>query len=125
MAENNDQETQVTKSTQQLDLEARQAEDYVSPLAVAKTVGPEQSLLGEDGYVGTDPIYQNYANETEAPLAAEEGAEKVLEDRVFAEAEQAAQASEEREQAAQEAPQQEPQQEQPKVTLPPPTQSNS
>ncbi len=28
-----------------------------------------------DGYVGTDPMYQTYANETEAPGVAEEGPE--------------------------------------------------
>lgn len=71
------------KSTQQLDLEARQAEDYVSPFVLGKTVGPNESLVSEDGFVGVDPIYQNAANETDEPLAAEDGVEKVIEDRVL------------------------------------------
>lgn len=91
-----EQAPEAVKSTQQLDLEARQAEDYVSPLAVAKTVGPNESLISEDGFVGVDPIYQNAANETEMPLASEEGAEKVLEDRVLTQVEDAAKAEEEK-----------------------------
>ncbi len=35
-----------------------------------------------DNYVGVDPIYQNYANESEAPLKAEDGPEQVLEEAV-------------------------------------------
>lgn len=78
------------KSTQQLDLEARAKDDYVSPLARAKTVGPNESLVSEDGFVGVDPMYQNYANETDAPLASESGPEKDLEDRVLGVAEEPA-----------------------------------
>ena len=33
----------------------------------------------ENGYVGVDPIYQNFANETEKPYVAEGGAEKKVE----------------------------------------------
>lgn len=36
--------------------------------------------LGSEDYVGTDPIYQNHANDTAKPLAAEEGVEKDAED---------------------------------------------
>ncbi len=34
----------------------------------------------ENGYVNTDPIYQNYADKTHKPLAAEEGPFKDAED---------------------------------------------
>lgn len=35
-----------------------------------QTVNPdtEDNALNQNGYVGTDPIYQNHANDTEAPL---------------------------------------------------------
>lgn len=71
------------KSTQQLDLEARQAEGYVSPLARVETVGPSESLVSEDGFIGVDPVYQNAANDTDMPLSSEEGPEKNLEDRLL------------------------------------------
>lgn len=49
--------------------------------------GKERELTVEgnqtDAYVGTDPIYQNYANETEAPLGSEKGVEAKLEDRII------------------------------------------
>lgn len=32
---------------------------------------PDDTTLNRDGYVGTDPIYQNHANETDAPLGEE------------------------------------------------------
>lgn len=75
------------KSTTQLDLEARQSEDYVSPIAKAKTVGPNDSLVDDSGFVGVSPEYANYANETDAPLSSDEGAEKDLEDRILGSAE--------------------------------------
>lgn len=71
----------VVKSTTELDLEARQAKDYVSPIAKAKTVGPNESLVNEDGFVGVSPEYANNANESDAPLAADSGVDKVLEDK--------------------------------------------
>lgn len=37
------------------------------------TVNPEDSSLNQKGFVGTDPIYQNFANETDAPAAAIDG----------------------------------------------------
>lgn len=92
------------KSTQQLDLETRQAEDYVSPLARAKTVGPNESLISEDGFVGVDPIYQNAANETEEPYASDEGPEKALEDRVLELVESDAATAEENQKTAESAP---------------------
>lgn len=68
-------------STAQLDLERRQGNEYVgdSELASRRTfVNP--SPLGEEEYIGTDPIYQNHANDTEKPLAASKGVWKDAED---------------------------------------------
>jgi hypothetical protein len=53
-----------SKPASQLDLEARQDKNYRPPSQVAGSVDPGVS---ENGYVGTDPIYQNHANHTEAP----------------------------------------------------------
>ena len=42
------------------------------------SVNPGDSEVGvvtEEGYVGTDPIYQNYADDTHKPYAAEDGPE--------------------------------------------------
>lgn len=41
-----------------------------------ESVNPaDQGVVTEEGYVGTDPIYQNYAEDTHKPLAAEDGPE--------------------------------------------------
>jgi len=70
---------EYTKPTSQLDLEARlSAEDEGM-----KPLFPTQNPTGEpteDGYLGTDAVYQNYANDTEKPLAAEEGADQLAEE---------------------------------------------
>lgn len=51
-----------------------------------KPDGKERELTVEgnqtEAYVGVDPIYQTYANDTEAPLAAEKGVEAKLEERI-------------------------------------------
>lgn len=65
-----------TKPASQLDLEARQKKDYQPPSVLNKGVDPQVST---NGFVGVDEIYQNYANDTEAPLAAEGGAEAKIE----------------------------------------------
>lgn len=83
-----DDDVDYGKSTTQRDLEARQAEDYVSPLVIGKTVGPNRTLISDDGFIGVSPEYANYANETDAPLFADEGPEKVIEDRTFSTAEE-------------------------------------
>lgn len=48
--------------------------------------GKERELTVEgnqtEAYVGVDPIYQTYANETDAPLKSEKGVESKLEDRI-------------------------------------------
>ena len=33
-----------------------------------KTVNPEDGALDKNGFVGVDPVYQNFANKTDAPL---------------------------------------------------------
>lgn len=38
----------------------------------------------ENGFIGVDPIYQNFANETEKPFVAEGGAEKKVESQFLA-----------------------------------------
>jgi hypothetical protein len=73
---------EYTKPTSQLDLEARLGEDAEdeklgTPLFPLKNPDLDPT---EDGDVGTDPVYQNYANETDAPLAAEGGADQLAEE---------------------------------------------
>lgn len=63
-----------TKSSAQLDLERRLENSNESESRVGKTVKVNPNPFGADDYAGTDPIYQNYANETEKPLRAEGGA---------------------------------------------------
>lgn len=65
------------KPTSQLDLEARQKDDYQPSSVLTKGTDPE---LSNNGYVGVDPIYQTFASETEKPFLAEKGPEKKIED---------------------------------------------
>ena len=39
---------------------------------VYDSVNPEDSPTNAEGYVGVDPVYQNHANETDAPLEGED-----------------------------------------------------
>ena len=79
---NEEKKEQVTEpSLAQQDLERRQAEDYV-PDAAVKTVTVNPNPFGYEAYAGTDPIYQNHANETEVPYESEDGPEKVAEEKV-------------------------------------------
>lgn len=66
------EEANYEKPASLLDLEARQAEDYVPPGVVGRT---SDAQLSENGYVAVDPIYQNFADETHRPGFPEEGAE--------------------------------------------------
>lgn len=83
------------KPASQVDLEARIANGNASNQVVIdsneyrrrKESGELEDVAGRDftvegndtsGYVGVDPIYQNYANETEAPMKADEGAEATV-----------------------------------------------
>jgi hypothetical protein len=61
-----------SKPASQLDLEARQDENYSPPSRVKKGVDPQPS---NDGFVGTDQIYKSRANYTDMPIKAEGGAE--------------------------------------------------
>lgn len=65
-----------TRPTSQLDLEARQkAGNKVE--GVLTTTNPKAP--DDSGFIGTDPIYQSRANESDQPLAAEEGPDAVAE----------------------------------------------
>jgi len=87
MAEDKDEAVYV-KSTAELDLEARLADDAPdSPLLPDhQNFGSfgefERSQGFEEGYVGTDRMYANHANDTDAPLRAEEGAFRKVEDKI-------------------------------------------
>ena len=72
---------QYSKPTSQVDLEERTKDDYVVPAQLVQGTDP---VPAETGFVGVDPIYQNYANDTEKPLRAEKGAEKKFEDLAYA-----------------------------------------
>lgn len=80
-------EATFTKPTTVLDMERFQAEEEAR--ASGKKPGPDDGTDGRDfrvegndtdAYVGVNPEYMTYANETEAPAAAEEGVEKALEE---------------------------------------------
>ena len=64
-----------SKPASQVDLEARQKSDYQPSTVLGKGVDPQ---LSENGFVGVDPIYQNFADVTGAPFAAESGPEAKL-----------------------------------------------
>jgi hypothetical protein len=75
--------------TSQVDLAARQENDHQPEYT--ETVSTGDLMLAEvvpEGYVGTDPMYANYANETDKPYPAEEGpeaqAEQEIEERLLA-----------------------------------------
>lgn len=72
-------EVEFTAPTSQADLERRLDEDYVSDAALPDNV-INPNPFGAEDYAGTDPIYQNYANEQHKPLRAEEGPDKAAED---------------------------------------------
>ena len=72
-------EVEYTKPTSQLDLEARLDKDNRNEAAEAP-LATYPDAQDEEGFVGVSPEYANYANDTDKPLAAEEGAEKVAED---------------------------------------------
>lgn len=68
---------EYTQPRTQTDLEARLADE---PPAASVVVNPNP--FGDEAYAGTDPIYQNYANDTEKPLRAAKGVEKKAEDQI-------------------------------------------
>lgn len=73
--ENGEEGNYLTKSRAQLDLEARMEEGYV-PDSDVRVRHLNPNPLGDEEYVGTDPIYQNASTEANKPFAAEEGVEK-------------------------------------------------
>lgn len=72
-----------SRPTSQVDLEERLKNDNAAP-AVLKDTNPAESTAyyTKTGFVGTDPVYQNYANETDAPRKAEDGPDKLAEEYV-------------------------------------------
>lgn len=75
-------ETKRSPSRHELDLEERLKVENESQARVDGTVNLNPNPFGEEAYAGTDPIYQNHANMTEAPIAAEGGAYKAAEEEV-------------------------------------------
>lgn len=71
-----------TKPTVQVDLEQRLDEGDVPHGVLIQGTDPKPS---ENGFVGVDPIYQNFADETHKPFRAEDGAEAVFEEVLYAE----------------------------------------
>ena len=65
------------KPTSQIDLEARQSKDYVPSAVLVQGNDAEPS---DNGYIGVDPIYQTFANETERPFLSEKGPESKVEE---------------------------------------------
>jgi hypothetical protein len=73
-----------TKTTAQLDMEARlAAEEGEQPAGLE---GKSYAVEDQDvsNYVGVSPEYRTYADERHAPFRAEEGAEAVFEERALA-----------------------------------------
>lgn len=75
------EKTQQTRPNSQLDLERRLKVDNDNPdVKVVGTTNPDPVGAVEEAYIGTDPIYQNHANDTEKPYSAEKGPEKEQEE---------------------------------------------
>lgn len=71
-------------SNAELDLKARLGDDYKGESDLStRTTTVQPNALGDEAYVGTDPIYQNHANDTEKPYASRGGPERAAE-RAFA-----------------------------------------
>lgn len=69
-----------TPSEAQLDLEQRQGSGNTSSLVLPQAVDPSESPFSGNGFVNVDPVYQNYANEADKPLAAQGGSGQVAEE---------------------------------------------
>lgn len=95
----NKKKAEYSKPTSQVDLEERLANGNESSRILSTSDKASQqeddgkarimTVEGNelDSYFGVDPIYQNYANETDAPYPAESGPEAELEEMQFAAAE--------------------------------------
>lgn len=75
-----DKEANYEKPTVLLDLEARQEAGWQP--ATVKKVG-QDAEVSKDGFIGVDQIYRNFANETEAPMTGDEGAEAKVEEAYY------------------------------------------
>lgn len=85
-----DDKPQYSKPNSQLDLERRLENGNASDRLLSTAPGEKPSaddaagrsyaVEGNDltGYVGVDPIYQTYANDTEGPYEADDSAEKQI-----------------------------------------------
>lgn len=58
-------------------------EEHEAPVFNASVNPRDNDVFDKDGYVGVDPIYQNHANDTEKPYAAEGGADELAEKAYF------------------------------------------
>jgi len=81
MAKEKAPEAQYAPPASQVDLEERLASGNASHrvLSTADIAVQEPRPEDVEGYVNVDPIYQNHANHTEAPLQGEGGPEAQLE----------------------------------------------
>jgi hypothetical protein len=62
-------------------LESLLGEEHEAPTFGGVSVNPnDNKAITDDGYVGVDPVYQNFANDTDEPLQADEGGDKLAED---------------------------------------------
>lgn len=69
-----------SKPTSQVDLEAR-LKNGNAAATLTDPINPGMpDVEAGNLYVGTDPIYQNHANDTEAPLQADKGVERKAEE---------------------------------------------
>jgi hypothetical protein len=83
MAQSQEDKPYTTRSTADLDLERRLSDDYVSDSDIrGNSVQLNPNPFGDEAYAGTDPIYQNYAEEVHKPLESKKGAFKAAEDHV-------------------------------------------
>jgi len=58
------------------------ADEKSETFVLVETVNPSSdSAINKDGFLGVDPVYQNYADNTGKPLAAGSGDNKKLEQR--------------------------------------------
>lgn len=73
------EETETVKSGHQLYLE-KVAEGVKPDSDISGRVTVNPDPRGENGFIGVDPIYQNFGNDQMKPYDSEEGAEKELED---------------------------------------------
>lgn len=99
MAKEKQNQPQYAPPASQVDLEARLANGNQSGNILSTADSYPEAVEGDenarefvvegnetDDYINVDPIYQNYANETEAPYRATEGPEADLESIVHGEA---------------------------------------